>query len=42
MFCKYVKLNLALREESIQTNVILKYKLLAAILCAVCSVIQQS
>ncbi len=32
----------ALREESIQTNVILQYKLLAAIVCAVCSVIQQS
>ncbi len=32
----------ALREESIQTNVILQYKLLAAILSAVCSVIQQS
>ncbi len=32
----------ALREESSQTNVILQYKLLAAILCAVCSVIQQS
>ncbi len=30
-----------LREESIQTNVILSYKLLAAILSAVCSVIQQ-
>ncbi len=31
-----------LREESIQTNVILQYKLLASILSAVCSVIQQS
>ncbi len=31
-----------LREESNQTNVILQYKLLAAILSAVCSVIQQS
>ncbi len=30
------------REESSQTNVILQYKLLAAILNAVCSVIQQS
>ncbi len=29
-----------LREESSQTNVILQYKLLAAILSAVCSVIQ--
>ncbi len=33
---------LTLREESSQTNVILQYKLLAAILIAVCSVIQQS
>ncbi len=33
---------LALREESSQTNVILQYKLLEAILSAVCSVIQQS
>ncbi len=33
---------IALREESSQTNVILQYKLLAAILSAVCSVIQQS
>ncbi len=32
----------ALREESSQTNVILQYKLLAAILSAVCIVIQQS
>ncbi len=32
----------ALREESSQTNVILQYKLLAEILSAVCSVIQQS
>ncbi len=31
-----------LREESSQTNVILQYKLLAAILSAFCSVIQQS
>ncbi len=31
-----------LREECSQTNVILRYKLLAAILSAVCSVIQQS
>ncbi len=31
-----------LREESSQTNVIVQYKLLAAILSAVCSVIQQS
>ncbi len=31
-----------LREESSQTNIILPYKLLAAILSAVCSVIQQS
>ncbi len=31
-----------LREESSQTNVILQYKLLAAILSAVYSVIQQS
>ncbi len=31
-----------LREESSQTNVILQYKLLAAILSAVCSVIEQS
>ncbi len=31
-----------LREESSQTNVILQYKLLAPILSAVCSVIQQS
>ncbi len=31
-----------LREESSQTNVILQYKLLAAILSAVCSVIQPS
>ncbi len=30
------------REESSQTNVILQYKLLASILSAVCSVIQQS
>ncbi len=31
-----------LREESSQTNVVLQYKLLAAILSVVCSVIQQS
>ncbi len=31
-----------LREEYSQTNVILQYKLLASILSAVCSVIQQS
>ncbi len=31
-----------LREESSQNNVILQYKLLASILSAVCSVIQQS
>ncbi len=31
-----------LREESIQNNVILQYKLLTAILSAVCCVIQQS
>ncbi len=30
-----------LREESSETNVILQYKLLSAILSAVCSVIQQ-
>ncbi len=35
-------LQATLREESSQTNVILQYKLLAAILTAVCSVIQQS
>ncbi len=31
-----------LREKSSQTNVILQYKLLASMLSAVCSVIQQS
>ncbi len=31
-----------LREDSSQTNVILQYKLLASIVSAVCSVIQQS
>ncbi len=31
-----------LREESSQANVILLYKLLASILSAICSVIQQS
>ncbi len=36
------RLYYALREESSQTNVILQYKLLAAILSAVCSVNQQS
>ncbi len=30
-----------LREESSQTNIILQYKLLAAILSAVCSIIQR-
>ncbi len=34
--------DIALREESSQTNVILQYKLLASILSAVWSVIQQS
>ncbi len=38
----FVTLNYTLREESSQTNVILQYILLAAILSAVCSVIQQS
>ncbi len=37
--CSYLY---TLREESSQTNVISQYKLLAAILSAVCSVIQQS
>ncbi len=37
LFCIYT-----LREESTHTNVILQYKLLAAILNVVCSVIQQS
>ncbi len=32
---------ITLREESCQTNVILQYNLLAAILSAVCSLIQQ-
>ncbi len=32
----------ALREETSQADVILQYKLLAAILSVVCSVIQQS
>ncbi len=32
----------SLREESNKTNVILQYRLLASILSAVCSVIQQS
>ncbi len=35
-------LNMTLHSESSQTNVILQYKLLASILSAVCSVIQQS
>ncbi len=34
-------LSFTIREESSQTNVILQYKLLASILSAVCSVIQQ-
>ncbi len=34
--------NSTFKEESSQTNVILQYKLLAAILSAVCSVIQQA
>ncbi len=34
--------NTTLREESSQTNIILQNKLLASILNAVCSVIQQS
>ncbi len=34
--------DLTLRDESSQTNVMLPYKLLASILSAVCSVIQQS
>ncbi len=42
----YIEINMwkisTLREESSLTNVILQYKLLAAILSAVCSVIQQS
>ncbi len=38
----YKKHSLTLREESSQTNVILQYKLLATVLSAVCSVIQQS
>ncbi len=38
----YVTIISTLREESSQINVILQYKLLAAILSAVCSVIQQS
>ncbi len=40
--CRYQYFLVALREESSQTNVILHYKLLASILSAVCSVIQQS
>ncbi len=39
--CIYAN-KISFREESSQTNVILPYKLLAAILSAVCSVIQQS
>ncbi len=44
VWCNIVKVSDAtsLREESNQTNVILQYKLLASILSAVCSVIQQS
>ncbi len=41
-FSNLVYILSALREESSQTNVILQYKLLAAILSTVCSVIQQS
>ncbi len=37
--CKNNSYRSTLREESSQTNVILQYKLLAAILSAVCSVI---
>ncbi len=39
---KMLKNQSTLREETSQTNVILQYKLLAAILSAICSVIQQS
>ncbi len=41
IFKGYIRMP-ALREEPSQTYVILQYKLLAAILSAVCSVIQQS
>ncbi len=41
LLCMYIILT-TLRETSSQTNVILQYKLLAAILSAVFSVIQQS
>ncbi len=43
-WCEYVRFGTphTLREESSQTNIILQYKLLALILSAVCSVIQQS
>ncbi len=41
-FCLKITWVIALREEASQTNVILRYILLAAILSAVCSVIQQS
>ncbi len=37
-----MSLHYTLREESSQTNVILQYKLLAVVLSAVCSVIQQA
>ncbi len=36
------QIHCTLREESSQANVILQYKLLASILSAMCSVIQQS
>ncbi len=39
---KTVRVAYTIREESSQTNVILQYKLLAAMFSAVCSVIQQS
>ncbi len=39
---QYIHWGTTLRDESNQTNAILQYKLLAAILSAVCSVIQQS
>ncbi len=40
--CSTCNVSVTLREEFSQTNVILQYKLLAAILSAVCSVSQQS
>ncbi len=40
-YCMFYDLVHTLREESSHTNVILQYKLLAAILSAACSVIQQ-